>query len=428
MLSKLAIALSAILLMARGVMAAEACPPDCPVKGGGTAATDCLIEFDGVAPLEDGSRVIECADGDPTCDHDPTPGVCGFELTACLNNADPSLPTCTATGIDRVTVRGGGEDGRSLAQAVEALLPTSQNTCTTPVQFHVPIIASGYDDDSPELGTRRFSLSSKSSFAINGQPFTTFAGYIDLHGGKVDPKSGLALVDVSGSSTYIQGFIQFGGGLALCLKPVTPNPMAGVIACGSRKPGGRAVRVVARGAAGSDRDGLLLVCRSEVNYSTSVAIDRNIGVVGENGFTAEDCAAAHGTVNEDNGWCISSFITGQLENERSSRPGEMILAPFGGLNGFGVEITQESALPCGDEEPSSGQSVAIALTTARSRGSVIDANNSEGDVLDYDVVGEPFSCENFSVENGPGILSFAAPQLGLPLLGDGVTQFTFVDK
>ncbi len=106
----------------------------------------------------------------------------------------------------------------------------------------------------------------------------------------------------------------------------------------------------------------------------------------------------------------------------------MILAPFGDLNGFAVEITQESAPPCGDEVPSGGQSVAIALTTARSRGTIVDANDVAGDVLEFDVAGEPFSCDDFSTENGPGILSFAAPQLGLPLLGDGITQFRFVDR
>src|SRR5512147_2401575 len=99
-----------LFLLERGaVLADDACPPDCPVKGGGSATTDCLLEFDGVTPLGPGSRVVDCTDGDPTCDHDPTPGVCGFDLKACLNNADPSLPACTLSGIDRVRVRGGGE-------------------------------------------------------------------------------------------------------------------------------------------------------------------------------------------------------------------------------------------------------------------------------------------------------------------------------
>jgi len=187
------------------------------------------------------------------------------------------------------------------------------------------------------------------------------------------------------------------------------------------------MRVSALGASGSDRDGLLLMCRAEVNYTTNLTINRNLGTVGQDGFTQQDCDNLHGTVDPDTMICISSFIAGQLD-EFSGLPGEMYIVPFGGLNGFPVEITQEKALPCGDEGGAGGMSTAIALTTQHSQGTILNANDVPDDTLTFDTVGEPFSCDNFSMEDGPGILTFAAPQLGLPILGDGVTQFRFADK
>jgi len=49
-------------------------------------------------------------------------------------------------------------------------------------------------------------------------------------------------------------------------------------------------------------------------------------------------------------------------------------------------------------------------------------------VLNDGISGEPFSCDDFTTENGPGILVFAAPQLNLPVFGDAITQFRFSDK
>jgi hypothetical protein len=409
-----------LLLVDRGLASAEdACPPNCPVKGGGPAAVDCLLEFGGVTATSPRSRVVECADGDPSCDHDPTPGICGFEVMACLNNADPALPTCTASGVDRVKVRGGGEGGRDLQDAINSLLPTSDNICTE-VSISVPISTAG----APAPGSRHFSLSDQSFFSINGLTLGTFSGSVDLEAGPADPATGLSAVNVTGSSEYITANIPFGG-LVLCLRPITPAVNAGVIVCGARNPGGRAMRINVAGPSGSDRDGLLLSCRGDVNYTTSLTVNSNLGVVGMNGFTTEQCTALHGTV-DDSGVCNGTFEAGQLDDFSSAR-GEMIMAPFSGLNGFPVEITQESALPCGDEG-AGGMSAAIALTTMRSAGRVLNADDIEGEVREFDLTGQPFDCENFSEENGPGILVFAAPQLGLPILGDGVTQFRFVDK
>ncbi len=45
-----------------------------------------------------------CVDGDPACDFDPTPGVCGFQASLCFNNAEPSLPRCRPGGLGSLAV------------------------------------------------------------------------------------------------------------------------------------------------------------------------------------------------------------------------------------------------------------------------------------------------------------------------------------
>jgi cysteine-rich repeat protein len=82
----------------------DGCSPSCAlerVPGGGPPLTDCYTEWvaDNAAndPLLEGGafrRVQTCTDGDPRCDFDPTPGVCGFHVRVCANDTD--RPGCTA--------------------------------------------------------------------------------------------------------------------------------------------------------------------------------------------------------------------------------------------------------------------------------------------------------------------------------------------
>lgn len=418
----------ALCLAASGAQAQE-CPPDCPMKGGGASVSDCLLEFDGITPDRPGSRVVSCVDGDPSCDHDPALGVCGFDVKACINNADPSLPMCSLSGVDFVRVVGGGADGRALRTAVGNLsTPTADNVCTDDVRFSVPIRVT----DVPTLGRRRFSLSNQSIFQINTLPLAIFSGFVEFEAGPIDPETGFAPVHVVDSSEYLQAGISFGISLALCIKPVKNVPNAGVIAC-KRRVDGRVVRATAYGPSGTDRDLLLLKCLPGVNYTTLLESDHNIGVVGEAGFTAQDCTAAGGSVEGGSaphaGVCNGPFEVGQY-SEFSTASGELFIAPVPelGLTGFPVEIVQEDALPCGDEEGGSGMSVAIALTTMRSGSRILDANASIGAELEFSMEGEPFDCDAFTEENGPGVLVFTAPQYHLPVLGDGVTQFRFSDR
>ena len=50
------------------------------------------------------TREQVCLDGDPTCDLDPRPGHCRFEVVVCANNSDPNLTRCIPNGIDHVDV------------------------------------------------------------------------------------------------------------------------------------------------------------------------------------------------------------------------------------------------------------------------------------------------------------------------------------
>ena len=99
----------------------DSCPADCSYSASGSLIrgdnhkpthdrAGCQVEWYVVNPNNPKDRFglpnmnQTCEDQDPTCDFDPTPGRCGFEVVACLNNNDPNLPACTANGISNVEV------------------------------------------------------------------------------------------------------------------------------------------------------------------------------------------------------------------------------------------------------------------------------------------------------------------------------------
>jgi hypothetical protein len=112
------------LLLAR--LAGAVCPPDC-VPGGGPAATDCIIEWGGIA-----GAGTTCVDGS-ACDQDGiADGVCTFPLQACFDVGG----ACGSTAMTsvRVTPRKVAA-GATLASAMETLTP---GQCTAP-GFAVPV-------------------------------------------------------------------------------------------------------------------------------------------------------------------------------------------------------------------------------------------------------------------------------------------------
>ncbi len=74
--------------------------------GGGSPLSDCLAEFAGTPANRPATRPrdIRCIDGDPACDDDPTPGVCGFHVGVCLNVTDPAFPSCAPADLEGYAV------------------------------------------------------------------------------------------------------------------------------------------------------------------------------------------------------------------------------------------------------------------------------------------------------------------------------------
>jgi cysteine-rich repeat protein len=105
------------------------------IPGGGSKATDCIVEFDVVAP---GSSLASngfpnatrtCTDGDPACDLDgAVNGSCTFAVSACVNVTDPRLidktgtVMCAASDVASVSVNNPKPDN---ADAVKAAAGTA---------------------------------------------------------------------------------------------------------------------------------------------------------------------------------------------------------------------------------------------------------------------------------------------------------------
>jgi hypothetical protein len=117
-----------------------------PARGGERAA-ECLAAF---APSTGDGRRIRCVDGDPTCDADPTPGVCRFDVAVCLNVPDPAL-RCAPQELERYEVANVQPDTDphhdfefgALQAAVDALgFPigaAESDVCTGPVAMILPL-------------------------------------------------------------------------------------------------------------------------------------------------------------------------------------------------------------------------------------------------------------------------------------------------
>ncbi|HWP65759.1 MAG TPA: CehA/McbA family metallohydrolase [Candidatus Limnocylindria bacterium] len=132
-------------LLVSGTLAHAACPDDC-VPGGGRAKTDCLVEYQGVAPATPGAKRLVCEDGDPACDTDGSAnGSCRFLVRACFNVVDPALPTCVPSDVATFELRNPapGKKGHdpqlaALAAATPAL-PTGEAVCSAQVPVYVTL-------------------------------------------------------------------------------------------------------------------------------------------------------------------------------------------------------------------------------------------------------------------------------------------------
>jgi cysteine-rich repeat protein len=88
-----------------------------------------------------------CANNDPSCDFGSDPDACEFRVVACLNNVDPQLPTCPATGVRdpvRVMVMGAARDGAN-HDAVMTALANLRDPATGGSGLTTPLAAAQVD-------------------------------------------------------------------------------------------------------------------------------------------------------------------------------------------------------------------------------------------------------------------------------------------
>jgi hypothetical protein len=84
------------------------------VYGGGSSTTDCMMVFDmpganKPAPPR-APKLVDCEDGDPTCDDDGTRnGECVFEIGLCVNETGSSR--CEPVQVDEVTIEHAEDNG-----------------------------------------------------------------------------------------------------------------------------------------------------------------------------------------------------------------------------------------------------------------------------------------------------------------------------
>lgn len=87
--------------------------PSASILGGGSAKSDCGLEFQMAADPADvvldkngnPSPKQSCHDGDPTCDFDAIAGQCTFHLAACLNVVDTRTPECDSIATQSFTIK-----------------------------------------------------------------------------------------------------------------------------------------------------------------------------------------------------------------------------------------------------------------------------------------------------------------------------------
>jgi hypothetical protein len=138
-------ALPVALVLSLAGPAGAACPDTC-AAGGGSAKTDCVVEFDGLAPVPASTKRLKCEDGDPACDTDGVAnGSCRFLVRACFNVTDPDLPQCAPTDVASFELRNPepgakGHDPQLAALAASVpTLPTTEAVCTAGVPVYVQL-------------------------------------------------------------------------------------------------------------------------------------------------------------------------------------------------------------------------------------------------------------------------------------------------
>ena len=194
MTSRPAVPLLAVLGFVSALLASPAravCPGDCSVKGGGSATTDCIVEYNGFSYNYPPTKLKElrCTDGDGTCDADgQANGVCRFDISICLNNTDPDLPACTPSDVASFTIKNKlithpkyDPQLQTFQDQVTALgLPESSAVCTMPMPYTLPLKVAGSGNFKKSkkkissTGTTTGGVKDKDKVKLSCLPSTTF--------------------------------------------------------------------------------------------------------------------------------------------------------------------------------------------------------------------------------------------------------------
>lgn len=272
------------------------------------------------------------------------------------------------------------------------------------------------------LGTRRFSIDATSSPLVavlrQGEVVSSlpgFSGFLDLTAGEPAPSSGLAFIDITDASEFIAIDVP-DQGTALCIKPIReqfPVLRAGFVACAGGFSVGLSVRQ-------NHRLGEVGHCTAGVRSGEECAGDDDCD--GEPCFDADDCVARGGRVegpSEPHAGVCNGPVQGEPLSGQSGAGAVLILPdPADGFTrGLPVEIFNEEATPCGDEE-APGMTTAIALTSGIVQVEVTNLNNQPNEVSSHQVSGENFSCMSWQEEDGPGTLVLGLPGLDVPAVDD----------
>lgn len=332
-------------------------------------------------------------------------------VSAAVRPTDTTAPSATATVTASPTrtasaTPSASPAGTATATPTRSLTPTAMRTPTSTRTLTVTRTATATltptrtATSTPGLGPRRFSLDPQTSL-VQLLPdigtFTGFTGFLDLTAGVPDPVTGLATVDVVGASDFLSVAI---GPVTLCIKPIVPASGAGVLAC-----------------------------QGGFDLGVSSSQDHNIGTVGVNGFTADDCTAAGGTVESptdpDPGVCNGPVVVG-ASPEADSGVGALLIAPDArfGTQGMPSEVTVDFG-PCSQHGP--GQPTVFGFVSGVSRATILDVNNVPGAIFQHDERGENFSCPMWTQENGPGRLVLSVPAVNGSTMGDLITVFVLDD-
>lgn len=264
------------------------------------------------------------------------------------------------------------------------------------------------------LGTRRFSIDPvtsgiRSYTAFGPTDALGFQGWLQLEGQEVDPTTGIARIDVVGASDLItlDGSTS-GGPVVICIEPL-PDQFP-VIGAG------------------------LIDCNGGTAFGYGLTYDHDLGVVGQDGFTAAQCSAASGVVEDEPHAGVCNGPPVVSPSTADTGPGGLIIAqvPALGNPGFLVRITTETSLPCGDEGPPTFEG-ALPLTTGTVSVTLQDADDTPGNRLLAETTGKNFSCVDFEKENGQGTLTLGSVTYDLQpanfpgLTVDAITAFSLDD-